>query len=302
MRDFSMKGLSMTKPLGVFTLFDALTGIEQSVVRSAVFGANASADHRLCFKSDFPVGAGVLAANSKGDLKLYDGGNVENDWFPPTICAERTAATRAAFEGYKDFRIVSVFCRKFPGGSPCGLCRQLLVQFGRDATLLNICDADHNVRKALVGDLLPAASSAPVAFADLSEDERKLVKRVTALKSRSHVPYSKSPRAALFVASNEKGRQRAFPGVSDDNASYGGSALAESVAMRTARTAGFCRDVTLVATVADTTSVNPIEGECLQVLREFGADAPILLVGPDRSVVRTTLDQLLPDSFGPDAL
>jgi cytidine deaminase len=48
--------------------------------------------------------------------------------------------------------------------------------------------------------------------------------------------------------------------------------------------------------------VNAIEGECLQVLREFGADAPITLVGPDRSVVRTTLEELLPDSFGPEAL
>jgi cytidine deaminase len=116
------------------------------------------------------------------------------------------------------------------------------------------------------------------------------------------VPYSKLPRAALFLASNEKGKQRIFAGVSDDNASYGASALAESVAMRTARTAGFTGDVRLIATVDDPTAVNAIEGECLQVLREFGADAPITLVGPDRSVVRTTLEELLPDSFGPEAL
>lgn len=292
----------MSKPLGLFTRFAELTVREQEVVRAACDGADSSAAHSLCFKSDFPVGAAIYAHNADGEGKLIAGGNVENEWFPPAICAERTAATRAAFEGYKHFQIVAVFCRKFPGGSPCGVCRQFLVHFGRQATLLNIVDRERNVRKALVGDLLPAAAAAPVIFANLGGAEQRLVSRVLALRSRSHVPYSKLPRAALFLASDEKGRQRIFAGVSDDNASYGASALAESVAMRTARTAGFTGDVRLMATVDDPTAVNAIEGECLQVLREFGADAPIMLVGPDRSVVRTRLEELLPDSFGPEAL
>lgn len=292
----------MSKPLGIFTNLNDLSEAEQEIVRLAWTGANNSADHHLCFKSDFPVGAGILATNDKGKSKKFCGCNVENAWFPPTICAERNAATTAALEGYKHFQIVSVLCRKYPGGSPCGLCRQVLVQFGRDAVLLNIVDHDSNVRKALVGDLLPAANAKPVSYDDLSEGEQKLVKRLVGLKSRSHVPYSKSPRAALFIASNDKGHERIFNGVSDDNASYGGSALAEAVAMRTARTAGYSKNVTLIATIADPTAVNQIEGECLQVLREFGADAPILLVGPDKSVVKTTLEELLPDSFGPEAL
>lgn len=288
--------------IGTFVRFEDLSFEEQQLVDVAVGGAAASARHGLCFNSDFPVGAGILAANAMGETMVFGGSNVENDWFPPTICAERTTGTQAAFQGYKQFRIVSVFCRKVPGGSPCGLCRQLLVQFGRDAILLNIVDHDRNVRKALVGDLLPGASAASIAFADLSGDEKNLVRRVNRLKKRAHVPYSKRPRAALFICENEKGVRRVFSGVSDDNASYGGSALAETVAMRSARTAGFARKVRLVVTVDDPTSVNPVEGECLQVLREFGADAPILLVGPDRSVVHTSLVELLPDSFGPEAL
>lgn len=292
----------MSKPLGIFTKFDALSAAEMQIVDLACLGANTSAEHKLCFQSDFPVGAGILAVNDAGESKQFAGGNVENDWFPATICAERTAATRAAFEGYKQFKIVSVFCRKYPGGSPCGLCRQLLVQFGRDATLLNIVDHDRSVRKALVGDLLPAARGASISFAQLNADSQKRVKRLDALKKRSHVPYSKRPRAALFVCENEAGKQRVFEGVSDDNASYGGSALAETVAMRAARTAGFDRNGSLIVTVDDPTAVNPIEGECLQVLREFGAEATIALVGPDRSVVRTSLGELLPDSFGPEAL
>jgi cytidine deaminase len=296
------KASEMNKPLGQRTKFAVLSSCEQEVVSLALSGADSAADYGLCAKSDFPVGAGILAANDRGETRLFSGCNVENDWFPAAICAERSAATRSAFEGYKKFQIVAVFCRKFPGGSPCGLCRQVLVQFGRDATLLNVIDHDHNVRKALVGDLLPAASATPVAFGALDVVEQNLVKKAMALKSRSHVPYSQRPRAALFIAANEKGRVQVFSGVSDDNASYGASALAEAVAMRTARTAGFSVGAKLIVTVENASAVNPIEGECLQVLREFGADAPILLVGPDRSVVRTTLDELLPDSFGPEAL
>lgn len=293
----------MNKPLGVFTRFDILDMFEQQGVRRAIANADTSANQGLCFKSDFPVGAAIIGTHTtRGDSAWFDGCNVENERFPSTICAERTAATRAAFMGFKRFSIVAVFCRKFPGGSPCGLCRQVLVQFGRDATLLNVVDHDKNVRKALVGDLLPAASGAPIVFDALGEVEQKLVDRVIRLKKRSHVPYSKKPQAAILIASNKNGNQRIFAGVCDDNASYGGSALAESVAMRTARTAGYSNKVTLIATVDDPAAVNPIDGECLQVLREFGLEARVVLVGPDRSVVRTTLEELLPDSFGPEAL
>lgn len=292
----------MNKQLGIFTKFTDLSEMEQQIVRLAWNGADNSANYQLCFKSDFPVGAGILASNDKGESKEFCGCNVENAWFPATICAERNAAVRAALEGFKNFQIVSVLCRKYPGGSPCGLCRQVLVQFGRNAVLLNIVDHDSNVRKARVSDLLPAANGRPVSYRGLSGTDQQLVKRVVRLKSRSHVPYSKKPRAALFIASNNKGDERIFSGVSDDNASYGGSALAESVAMRTARTASYSKNVRLIATVDDPLDANQIEGECLQVLREFGASAPILLVGPDKSVVSTCLDELLPDSFGPEAL
>lgn len=292
----------MSNTLGVFTLFSALAPVEQDLVLRARKSANSSADHKLCFKSDFPVGSSILATNDQGETRVFEGCNIENDSFPATICAERNAATTAAFHGFKRFEVVALLCRKFPGGSPCGVCRQVLNQFGRDAILLNVCDHDNNVRRCTVGDLLPAAAGEPVPFAALSSGDMRLVRRLAALKSKSYVPYSKSPRAALFLADNGKGKRKAVPGVSDDNASYGASALAEAVAMRTARTSGHTRNVKLFVTVDDITAVNPIDGECLQILREFGADAPVVLVGPDLTSVEARLEQLLPDSFGPEAL
>jgi cytidine deaminase len=292
----------MTKPIGVFTRFGALTDTEREIVQLAWKGANNSADFRLSFLSDFPVGSGILAANEKGDRKTFFGSNVENLYFPAAICAERSAAVSAAAEGYTRFECVSVFCRKFPGGSPCGLCRQVLFHFGHNAILLNVVDHDSNVRRGLVSELLPPGKALPVPFARLSEDDKGIVRRVISLKSRAYVPYSRRPRAALFIASDIKGRERIFRGVSDDNASYGASALAEAVAMRTARTEGHILKVKLVVTVDNLRGENPLDGECLQLLREFGPDAPVMLVGEDRSVINSHLDELLPDSFGPEAL
>ena len=40
----------------------------------------------------------------------------------------------------------------------------------------------------------------------------------------------------------------------------------------------------------------------LEVLREFGENAKVLLVGNDRCVVHSNVDELLPDSFGPQSL
>ena len=44
------------------------------------------------------------------------------------------------------------------GGSPCGSCRQVLREFGKDITVL-IADAVGNVRETTVGELLPDSFS-----------------------------------------------------------------------------------------------------------------------------------------------
>ncbi|MDR3612904.1 MAG: cytidine deaminase [Candidatus Obscuribacterales bacterium] len=292
----------MTEPLGIFAKFADLTEQEQEIVRRACEAADQGAAHELSYKSNFPVGSAILARNRAGESRIFAGCNVENEWMPAGICAERNAATTAAYEGYKCFQIVSVFCRKFPGGSPCGMCRQVLFQFGRESALLAVVDHDKSVRKSRVEELLPAAQGLVVQYKDMSLTERKLVNRVQELKRRSHVPYSKAPRAALFLAANHNGQRKIFAGVSDDNASYGASALAEAVAMRAARCAGFGTAIELVTMVVDLHALNPVEGECLQVLREFGENTAITLVSSENASVKTSLEELLPDSFGPEAL
>jgi cytidine deaminase len=286
--------------LGVFHNFNDLDPVEQELVS----GTWIASQYAYTPLSSFPVGSTILARNDHGDQKIFHGCNVEGNFFGPTICAERNAASTAIAEGYRHFLKVALVCAKYqgPGASPCGLCRQVLTEFGRDGGIvLNMADRHSNVRKFLVSELLPAASGTATDYQCLAPEIKRLVTRLQKLLPNSYVPYSKKPHAAIFIASNANGKKRRFTGVSDDSSKHGGLDSAECFAMRCARTAGFAHHVTLAVTVDDPHGHNPIEGRCLQVLRNFGLTSKVLLVGPDRHVVEASIAELLPDSFGPDS-
>lgn len=79
--------------------------------------------------SHFKVGAALLAK----DGKVYTGCNIENAAFSPTNCAERTAFFKAVSEGVKEFDAICVVGGKegvlTEYASPCGVCRQVMMEF-----------------------------------------------------------------------------------------------------------------------------------------------------------------------------
>lgn len=79
--------------------------------------------------SGFQVGAALLSA----DGEIFGGCNIESASFSPTNCAERTALFKAVSEGVKDFTAIAIVGGKANGElefcSPCGVCRQALVEF-----------------------------------------------------------------------------------------------------------------------------------------------------------------------------
>lgn len=80
--------------------------------------------------SQYRVGSALLAA----DGRIFTGCNVENAAYPAGICAERGALAKAISEGAQDFSLVVV--ATLNGGSPCGLCRQSLLEFSPAARVL----------------------------------------------------------------------------------------------------------------------------------------------------------------------
>jgi cytidine deaminase len=84
--------------------------------------------------SRFHVGAAVLAR----DGRVLDGVNVENAAYPLGVCAERTALARAVVEGYRpgDLEAIAITA------SPCGGCRQWLVEFGLERVVYRTSEGE----------------------------------------------------------------------------------------------------------------------------------------------------------------
>lgn len=101
--------------------------------------------------SHFRVGAAILLTNGK----VFLGCNVENASYGMTNCAERTAIFSAVAElGPKiEIRAVAVASAQAVPCSPCGACRQVIYEFGPDATIY--FPGAKGLKQAHITELLP---------------------------------------------------------------------------------------------------------------------------------------------------
>ncbi len=99
--------------------------------------------------SHYPVGAALLTS----DGRIFTGCNVENAGYSGTICAERTAAVKAVSEGAQIFEAVVVITSN--GVFPCGVCRQVLFEFGRKMWVIAADMMGNVVDECSLADLLP---------------------------------------------------------------------------------------------------------------------------------------------------
>lgn len=99
--------------------------------------------------SNFHVGAALLTE----DGEVFTGCNIENASYTPTICAERTAIFKAISEGHTKIKTIAIV-----GDSdftyPCGVCRQVIREFGKDATII-IANSEDQYREYKLEELLP---------------------------------------------------------------------------------------------------------------------------------------------------
>jgi len=90
-------------------------------------------DHAYAPYSKFHVGAAVLLT----DGRIFSGCNVENASYGLTICAERNAIFQAVAASKRKPKIIAVAVATDPpvAASPCGACRQVIWEFGADASV-----------------------------------------------------------------------------------------------------------------------------------------------------------------------
>ena len=86
-------------------------------------------EHAYTPYSHFQVGAALLTKEGK----VYQGCNIENASYTPTICAERTAFFKAVYDGERNFEAIAIAgspegpCTGY--AAPCGVCRQVMMEF-----------------------------------------------------------------------------------------------------------------------------------------------------------------------------
>lgn len=106
--------------------------------------------------SRYAVGAALLC----DDGTIVEGCNVENASFGGTICAERNAIWHAIATGRRGFVAGVVVTRGPEPGAPCGLCRQVMVEFASELPLLLLAEESGAREVVWLSELLPKAFGA----------------------------------------------------------------------------------------------------------------------------------------------
>jgi len=114
-----------------------------------VQAARDARERALAPYSRFKVGAAIETA----DGRIITGCNIENASYGLTVCAERVAMFKALSEGHRQFVRIAVVADTQASTSPCGACRQVLWEFGRDLEVilanLEIVTGRHTMRELL---------------------------------------------------------------------------------------------------------------------------------------------------------
>lgn len=106
--------------------------------------------------SRFKVGCALLTKSGK----VYEGCNVENASFGATICAERGAVMQMVAGGDREITACAIVVPGNVPATPCGMCRQVLAEFGADfdMLLIGIGDDGKDVQaRTRFAKLFPAA-------------------------------------------------------------------------------------------------------------------------------------------------
>ena len=106
--------------------------------------------------SNYRVGAALLTESGE----VFTGCNIENAAYTPAVCAERTAFFKAVSEGCREFSAIAI--AGSPAGEmsqlswPCGVCRQVMMEFcDPERFLVIVAISEEKYRARRLKELLP---------------------------------------------------------------------------------------------------------------------------------------------------
>ena len=126
-------------------------------VEQLIAEARAAREKAYAPYSNFKVGAAVLTR----DGNIYHGCNIENASYGLTNCAERTAFFSAIADGCTpgDFAQIAVVGDTEGPVSPCGACRQVILELGGGDLVVILANLENAVDISSPAALLPGAFS-----------------------------------------------------------------------------------------------------------------------------------------------
>ena len=132
----------------------------------------------------------------------------------------------------------------------------------------------------------------------ISEYFERLFEAAKKVRERAHVPYSQFKVGAAFLTDDNS----IVVGCNVENAAYPQSQCAEASAIGNLISQGYKNIVEVVVIGSGSKLCSPCGG-CRQRLREFAKlDVLIHMCNIEGHIKTSTLDELLPDSFGPENL
>ena len=133
-----------------------MQNLEKSMISKLIETAMEQLKFSYTPYSNFKVGASLLTKNGQ----IYTGCNIENAAYTPSNCAERTAFFKAVSEGERTFSAICIV-----GGmngiavdytAPCGVCRQVMMEFCQPETFQIILAVDEeNYKVCSLRELFP---------------------------------------------------------------------------------------------------------------------------------------------------
>ena len=132
----------------------------------------------------------------------------------------------------------------------------------------------------------------------VSEHFDSLFKEASRVIEKAHVPYSKFKVGAAFLTEDNK----IISGCNVENAAYPQSQCAEATAIGNMISNGSKKILEIVVIGSGNLLCSPCGG-CRQRIREFASlDTKIHMCNEQGHMKTSTLEELLPDSFGPENL
>jgi cytidine deaminase len=123
----------------------------KELIEQAIREARAAMDRAYAPYSNFHVGAAIVAGGA-----IFTGENIENASYPVSVCAERNAVAAMIDAGQHTIDAVAVVTAAERPTPPCGACRQVLWEFGRESIVVAETTSGQRATWALE-DLLPDA-------------------------------------------------------------------------------------------------------------------------------------------------